>query len=73
MPIDLYWLIADVDGTPLFANGRDPAPHSRKLSAINLDGQDYVALYKTERAARPFAILPLWQVLPVLDFIQSDE
>lgn len=40
---------------------------------INLDGEDYVALHKTERAARPFAILPLWQVLPVLDFILSDE
>tara|TARA_R110002073_G_scaffold336401_2_gene532975 strand:+ start:2773 stop:2991 length:219 start_codon:yes stop_codon:yes gene_type:complete len=48
-------------------------PHSQKLAVVTVDGQDYIALYKTERAARPFAILPLWQLVPVLDLVLSDE
>ena len=28
--LDLYWLIGDIDGQPLFADGREPAPFWRK-------------------------------------------
>lgn len=28
--LDLYWLIGDIDGQPLFTDGRDPAPFWRK-------------------------------------------
>lgn len=42
MPIDLYWLIADVDGKPLFANGRDPAPlRRRKVQSHQLKRMEY--------------------------------
>jgi len=28
--LDLYWLIGDFDGQPLFSSGREPAPFWRK-------------------------------------------
>lgn len=41
--IDLYWLIGDVDGKPLYTNGRDPAPFWRKrLERHQLKRMDYV-------------------------------
>jgi len=50
-------------------------PHGLKLCVISvaIDGKEYIALRKTERIARPFTILPLWQLVPDLDIILSDE
>lgn len=48
-------------------------PHGQKPGVITVNGVDYLALYKTERAARPFAILPLWQLVPVVDLILFNE